>query len=82
MSYNHNHAENGRNHAPASFGRAYAIGSALNIGYVAVEAEGLLSAEAAVLTGSRERQLCPSFSSIGEARVTRNLTVCGTVYVT
>jgi cobalt-zinc-cadmium efflux system protein len=34
----HAHGSHGHSHAPASFGRAFAIGTALNLGFVAVEA--------------------------------------------
>jgi len=34
----HSHGGHGHSHAPASFGRAFAIGTALNLGFVAVEA--------------------------------------------
>jgi cobalt-zinc-cadmium efflux system protein len=40
-SHGHDHAEHrhaGHSHAPASFGRAFAIGTALNVGFVVVEA--------------------------------------------
>src|SRR3954453_19770157 len=33
----HDHHAHGHNHAPADFGRAFAIGIALNLGFVAVE---------------------------------------------
>ena len=35
---NHNHGHHGHSHAPAGFGRAFAIGTALNLGFVIVEA--------------------------------------------
>jgi len=45
MAHNHNHEHShshgdhhGHSHAPASFGRAFAIGTALNLGVVIVEA--------------------------------------------
>lgn len=52
--YNHEHEEidgqSGHTHAPASFGVAFAIGTALNIGFVAVEATyGLISGSVALL---------------------------------
>lgn len=34
----HGHAHGGHSHAPASFGKAFAIGTALNLGFVVVEA--------------------------------------------
>lgn len=34
----HDHGAQGHDHAPASFGRAFAIGTALNLGFVVVEA--------------------------------------------
>ncbi|MET0238849.1 MAG: cation diffusion facilitator family transporter [Sphingobium sp.] len=36
-SHGHSHGGGGHHHAPASFGRAFAIGVALNLGFVAVE---------------------------------------------
>lgn len=46
----HGHGAGGHSHAPASFGRAFAIGIILNIGFVAVEAAyGLLSGSLALL---------------------------------
>jgi cobalt-zinc-cadmium efflux system protein len=36
--HDHGHAGHGHSHAPASFGRAFAIGTALNLGFVVVEA--------------------------------------------
>ncbi len=35
--HDHDHGTHAHSHAPASFGRAFAIGTALNIGFVAVE---------------------------------------------
>ena len=35
--HDHDHGAHGHGHAPASFGRAFAVGTALNIGFVAVE---------------------------------------------
>lgn len=50
MSHDHDHAGHGHSHAPASFGRAFAIGTALNIGFVAVEAVyGILADSMALL---------------------------------
>src|SRR5215471_18118616 len=37
-SHSHSHAHGGHAHAPANFGRAFAIGIALNLAYVAAEA--------------------------------------------
>lgn len=37
-SHGHSHGGHGHSHAPASFGRAFAIGTTLNLGFVAVEA--------------------------------------------
>jgi cobalt-zinc-cadmium efflux system protein len=56
-SHEHGHAHDhghghghGHSHAPADFGRAFAIGAALNIGFVAVEAiAGLLTGSLALL---------------------------------
>ena len=46
----HDHGHSGHAHAPAYFGRAFAIGIALNFGFVAVEAiYGLLSNSVALL---------------------------------
>lgn len=50
MSHDHDHAGHGHSHAPASFGRAFAIGTALNIGFVLVEAVyGILAGSMALL---------------------------------
>ena len=50
MSHDHDHAGHGHSHAPASFGRAFAIGTALNIGFVVVEAVyGILAGSMALL---------------------------------
>lgn len=35
--HDHNHSHNGHSHAPADFGRAFAIGTVLNLGFVIVE---------------------------------------------
>lgn len=44
------HAHHGHHHAPASFGRAFAIGIALNLGYLVVEATvGLFSGSLALV---------------------------------
>ena len=44
MAHNHEHGGSGHSHAPADFGRAFAIGIALNTGFVIVEATfGVLS---------------------------------------
>ena len=46
----HQHAQHGHSHAPASFGRAFAIGIALNTAYVAAEATyGVLANSLALL---------------------------------
>ena len=50
MSGIHDHAAHGHSHAPASFGRAFAIGTALNLGFVAVEAAyGVIAGSMALL---------------------------------
>ncbi|WP_294216252.1 cation diffusion facilitator family transporter [uncultured Sphingomonas sp.] len=50
MSGDHDHGAHGHSHAPASFGRAFAIGTALNLGFVAVEATyGVLAGSMALL---------------------------------
>ena len=36
-SHGHEHGGQGHSHAPASFGRAFAIGTAINLGFVIVE---------------------------------------------
>ena len=36
--HRHEHDRQGRSHAPASFGRAFALGTALNLGFVVIEA--------------------------------------------
>ncbi|HEY6916874.1 MAG TPA: cation diffusion facilitator family transporter [Allosphingosinicella sp.] len=49
-SHGHRHGGHGHSHAPADFGRAFAIGIALNIVFVAVEAAfGFLSGSVALL---------------------------------
>ncbi|MCW4461426.1 cation diffusion facilitator family transporter [Sphingomonas sp. BT-65] len=54
-SHNHSHAghahsHGGHSHAPADFGRAFAVGTALNLAFVAVEgAAGLLTGSMALL---------------------------------
>ena len=50
-AYAHDHSDTGAHgHAPASFGRAFAIGVALNLGFVIVEAIfGILSNSVALL---------------------------------
>ncbi|HRD28116.1 MAG TPA: cation diffusion facilitator family transporter [Caulobacter sp.] len=52
-SHDHGHGHghgHGHSHAPADFGRAFAIGAALNIGFVAVEAlAGLLTGSLALM---------------------------------
>ena len=46
----HHHGPGGHSHAPADFGRAFAIGTALNIGFVAIEgAAGLITGSVALL---------------------------------
>ena len=46
----HHHGGHGHHHAPASFGRAFAIGTALNLGFVGVEAGyGLMGGSVALL---------------------------------
>lgn len=48
--HGHSHDPGGHSHAPADFGRAFAIGVALNTGYVALEVTfGLLSGSMALL---------------------------------
>ena len=49
-SHGHAHGPGGHVHAPADFGRAFAIGIALNVGFVAVEAVyGVLANSVALL---------------------------------
>jgi cobalt-zinc-cadmium efflux system protein len=46
----HGHGAHGHSHAPADFGRAFAIGTALNLGFVAIEgAAGFLTHSMALL---------------------------------
>jgi cobalt-zinc-cadmium efflux system protein len=48
--HDHGHGHGAHSHAPASFGRAFAIGAVLNIGFVAAEATaGLLTGSLALL---------------------------------
>jgi len=48
--HHHHHGGHGHHHAPASFGRAFAIGTALNLGFVLVEAGyGLMGGSVALL---------------------------------
>ncbi|MEN2711716.1 cation diffusion facilitator family transporter [Sphingomonas sp. NPDC092331] len=48
--HDHNHSHNGHSHAPADFGRAFAIGTVLNLGFVLVEgAAGFLTHSMALL---------------------------------
>lgn len=48
--HGHAHGGHGHSHAPADFGRAFAIGTALNIAFVAVEASyGLIAGSMALL---------------------------------
>ena len=46
----HGHGHHGHSHAPADFGRAFAVGTALNLGFVAIEAGfGLAAGSVALL---------------------------------
>src|SRR3546814_10887148 len=48
--HGHHHDHPGHSHAPADFGRAFAIGILLNVGFVAIEAfYGLMSGSLALL---------------------------------
>lgn len=48
--HQHDHAEHGHGHAPKSFGRAFAIGTALNMSFVVIEAVyGILAGSMALL---------------------------------
>lgn len=48
--HHHGHAHHGHSHAPKDFGRAFAIGTALNLGFVLVEAgAGLITHSLALL---------------------------------
>lgn len=48
--HKHDHAGHGHSHAPKSFGRAFAIGTALNLGFVIVEAAyGIIAGSMALL---------------------------------
>ena len=48
--HDHDHGGAGHSHAPKSFGRAFAIGTALNVGFVAIEATyGILAGSMALL---------------------------------
>ncbi|MDF0490501.1 cation diffusion facilitator family transporter [Sphingomonas sp. H39-1-10] len=49
-AHDHGHGGHGHSHAPADFGRAFAIGIALNIGFVVVEAAyGIIAGSMALL---------------------------------
>ena len=49
-SHDHSHSHAGHSHAPKDFGRAFAIGTILNLGFVAVEAAfGILANSTALL---------------------------------
>ena len=48
--HGHSHGPGGHNHAPADFGRAFAIGTVLNLAFVAVEgAAGFITGSVALL---------------------------------
>jgi cobalt-zinc-cadmium efflux system protein len=48
--HGHHHGHGHHSHAPASFGRAFAVGAALNVGFVLIEAVyGLISGSVALL---------------------------------
>ncbi|WP_442678300.1 cation diffusion facilitator family transporter [Sphingomonas sp. ASY06-1R] len=49
MSHDHDHAGLGHGHAPATFGGAFALGTALNVGFVVVEAVYGLAANSTAL---------------------------------
>lgn len=38
MAHNHNHRHHGHEHPTSNYNRAFAIGTALNVGFVIVEA--------------------------------------------
>lgn len=49
-AHDHGHGGHGHSHAPADFGRAFAIGTALNLGFVIVEAAyGIIAGSMALL---------------------------------
>ncbi|MEG3180834.1 cation diffusion facilitator family transporter [Sphingomonas sp. LT1P40] len=49
-SHKHSHGDHGHSHAPADFGRAFAVGTALNLAFVLVEgAAGILTGSMALL---------------------------------
>ena len=55
----HSHGGHGHSHAPKDFGRAFAIGVALNLGFVAVEAAfGLLETDI-------QKRVVPGASPVG-----------------
>mgnify|MGYP003346883201 CR=1 FL=1 len=48
--HHHGHGHHGHSHAPKDFGRAFAVGTALNLGFVVVEAAaGLITGSLALL---------------------------------
>jgi cobalt-zinc-cadmium efflux system protein len=49
-AHDHGAAGHGHSHAPANFGRAFAIGTALNLGFVIIEAAyGIIAGSMALL---------------------------------
>ena len=62
--HGHAHGPGGHVHAPADFGRAFAIGIALNVGFVAVEAVcGVLANSVALLADAERHGLLVTGSS-------------------
>jgi cobalt-zinc-cadmium efflux system protein len=60
--HGHRHGGPGHSHAPASFGRAFAIGTALNLGFVLVEAGYGISAGSMALLADAGHNLSDVFS--------------------
>ncbi len=58
----HRHGDPGHSHAPASFGRAFAIGMALNLGFVMVEAGYGIAAGSMALLADAGHNLSDVFS--------------------
>lgn len=60
--HGHSHAHHGHSHAPTHFGRAFAIGIALNTGFVALEAALGFSANSLALLADAAHNLSDVFS--------------------
>jgi len=64
MAHSHNHGYHGHDHGPASYGRAFAIGTTLNVGFVLIEVIYGIAANSVALIADAGHNLSDVFSLV------------------